>query len=67
MRVTVAVAREQGAPLTAETLELTTSAPMPSGFGWRPPVFATPTLYWQPRDLVIAPTNLRGDYRGQGA
>jgi uncharacterized secreted protein with C-terminal beta-propeller domain len=24
-------------------------------------------LYWQPRDLVIAPTNLQGDYRGRGA
>jgi uncharacterized secreted protein with C-terminal beta-propeller domain len=24
-------------------------------------------LYWQPRDLIIAPTNLHGDYRGQGA
>ena len=24
-------------------------------------------LYWQPRNLIIAPTNLHGDYRGQGA
>jgi uncharacterized secreted protein with C-terminal beta-propeller domain len=24
-------------------------------------------LYWQPRDLIIAPTNLHGDYRGRGA
>ena len=24
-------------------------------------------LYWQPRDLIIAPTNLHGNYRGQGA
>jgi uncharacterized secreted protein with C-terminal beta-propeller domain len=24
-------------------------------------------LYWQPRDLIIAPTNLNGDYRGRGA
>jgi uncharacterized secreted protein with C-terminal beta-propeller domain len=24
-------------------------------------------LYWQPRDLIIAPTNLQGDYRGRGA
>jgi uncharacterized secreted protein with C-terminal beta-propeller domain len=23
-------------------------------------------LYWQPRDLIIAPTNLHGDYRGRG-
>ena len=23
-------------------------------------------LYWQPRNLVIAPTNLHGDYRGRG-
>jgi uncharacterized secreted protein with C-terminal beta-propeller domain len=23
-------------------------------------------LYWQPRDLIIAPTNLHGDYRGKG-
>jgi uncharacterized secreted protein with C-terminal beta-propeller domain len=24
-------------------------------------------LYWQPRNLIIAPTNLQGDYRGKGA
>jgi uncharacterized secreted protein with C-terminal beta-propeller domain len=24
-------------------------------------------LYWQPRDLIIAPTNLHGDYQGRGA
>ena len=24
-------------------------------------------LYWQPRNLIIAPTNVHGDYRGQGA
>jgi uncharacterized secreted protein with C-terminal beta-propeller domain len=24
-------------------------------------------LYWQPRNLIIAPTNLHGDYKGQGA
>jgi uncharacterized secreted protein with C-terminal beta-propeller domain len=24
-------------------------------------------LYWQPRNLIIAPTNLHGDYRGKGA
>ena len=24
-------------------------------------------LYWQPRNLIIAPTNLHGDYRGRGA
>jgi uncharacterized secreted protein with C-terminal beta-propeller domain len=24
-------------------------------------------LYWQPRDLIIAPTNLHADYRGRGA
>jgi uncharacterized secreted protein with C-terminal beta-propeller domain len=24
-------------------------------------------LYWQPRNLVIAPTSLHGDYRGKGA
>ena len=24
-------------------------------------------LYWQPRNLIIAPTNLHGDHRGQGA
>jgi uncharacterized secreted protein with C-terminal beta-propeller domain len=24
-------------------------------------------LYWQPRNLIIAPTNLHGDYRGHGA
>ena len=24
-------------------------------------------LYWQPRKLIIAPTNLHGDYRGRGA
>ncbi len=24
-------------------------------------------MYWQPRDLIIAPTNLHGDYRGRGA
>ena len=24
-------------------------------------------LYWQPRNLIIAPMNLHGDYRGQGA
>ncbi|HZN80665.1 MAG TPA: beta-propeller domain-containing protein [Mycobacterium sp.] len=24
-------------------------------------------LYWQPHDLIIAPTNLHGDYRGRGA
>ena len=24
-------------------------------------------LYWQPRDLIIAPTNLHGDHRGKGA
>jgi uncharacterized secreted protein with C-terminal beta-propeller domain len=23
-------------------------------------------LYWQPRNLIIAPTNLHGDYRGKG-
>ena len=24
-------------------------------------------LYWEPRNLIIAPTNLHGDYRGKGA
>ncbi|HEY6687423.1 MAG TPA: beta-propeller domain-containing protein [Propionibacteriaceae bacterium] len=24
-------------------------------------------LYWEPRNLIIAPTNLQGDYRGKGA
>jgi uncharacterized secreted protein with C-terminal beta-propeller domain len=24
-------------------------------------------LYWQPRNLIVAPTNVHGDYRGQGA
>ena len=24
-------------------------------------------LYWQPRNLIIAPTNLHGDFRGKGA
>jgi uncharacterized secreted protein with C-terminal beta-propeller domain len=24
-------------------------------------------LYWQPRNLIIAPTNVHGDHRGQGA
>jgi uncharacterized secreted protein with C-terminal beta-propeller domain len=24
-------------------------------------------LYWQPRNLIIAPTNLHGDYKGRGA
>ena len=24
-------------------------------------------LYWQPRNLIIAPTNLHGDHRGKGA
>ena len=24
-------------------------------------------LYWEPRNLIIAPTNLHGDYRGRGA
>jgi uncharacterized secreted protein with C-terminal beta-propeller domain len=24
-------------------------------------------LYWQPRNLIIAPTNVHGDYRGRGA
>jgi uncharacterized secreted protein with C-terminal beta-propeller domain len=24
-------------------------------------------LYWEPRNLIIAPTNLQGDYRGRGA
>ena len=24
-------------------------------------------LYWQPRNLIIAPTNVHGDFRGQGA
>ena len=24
-------------------------------------------LYWQPRNLIIAPTNVHGDYRGKGA
>jgi uncharacterized secreted protein with C-terminal beta-propeller domain len=24
-------------------------------------------LYWQPRNLIIAPTNLHGDYQGKGA
>ena len=24
-------------------------------------------LYWQPRNLIIAPTNLHGDHRGRGA
>jgi uncharacterized secreted protein with C-terminal beta-propeller domain len=24
-------------------------------------------LYWQPRNLIVAPTNLHGDYKGKGA